>query len=161
MEGCAYLYNQNIFHRDLKPENILIKDGVYKISDFGFAKCTEEALKDSPEKGTMAGTPIYMSPQVLRGEPYSLKCDVWSLGVIFYKLLFGLIPFDDTNDREKFMKSLEEPVAFPPSQPVPAEVRQIIAGMLCYDEAQRWSILNVRDALALVSNARPTLMEVE
>lgn len=84
VEGCAYLYNQNIFHRDLKPENILIKDGTYKISDFGFAKHTEEALKESPEKGTTAGTPIYMAPQILKGDPYSLKCDVWSLGVIFY-----------------------------------------------------------------------------
>lgn len=133
VDGCVYLYNQSILHRDLKPENILIKDGIYKISDFGFAKMTEEALKDSPEKGTMAGTPIYMSPQVLKGEPYSLKCDVWSLGVIFYKLLFGSIPFDEVNDREKFMKSLEEPISFPPSQPIPAEVKEIIWGMLAYN----------------------------
>lgn len=106
VDGCAYLYKLNIFHRDLKPENILITQGVCKISDFGFAKATEESLKDHPEKGTVAGTPIYMSPQILRGEPYSLKCDVWSLGVIFYKLLFGFLPWDDVDDKDKLISSL-------------------------------------------------------
>ena len=140
-----------IFHRDLKPENILICKGVYKISDFGFAKAVEETTKDHPVKGTGAGTPIYMSPQILTGQPYSLKCDVWSLGVIFYKLLFGLIPWDDIEDKDMLIHCLQEPINFPPSQPLPAEVKSIIEGMLTFDEAKRISIVSVRERLSQIS----------
>lgn len=68
-------------HRDLKPENILIHEGVLKIADFGFSKKVE--LK-KVVANTMVGTPLYMAIQILKNTPYSSKCDIWSLGLVFY-----------------------------------------------------------------------------
>jgi serine/threonine protein kinase len=79
--GFVALIKEGVMHRDLKPENILIHQGIMKLADFGFSK------KDSAKKmtaHTMVGTPMYMSIQVLKGLPYSSKCDIWSLGLIFY-----------------------------------------------------------------------------
>ncbi len=69
-----------IVHRDLKPANILIKNGCLKIADFGMSKLEEgnELLRSH------VGTPYYMAPQVLQRIDYTRKCDVWSMGVIFY-----------------------------------------------------------------------------
>lgn len=61
-----------------------------KVTDFGFAK----ALSSSRElTRTVIGTPLYMSPQILSKQPYSSKCDIWSIGVIYYELLVGKHPF--------------------------------------------------------------------
>ena len=77
-------------HRDIKPENILIHNGVLKVADFGFCKPLEhqDGMAD-----TMLGSPIYMAPEVLKGEPYTMKADVWSLGVVLYRMVFGFCPF--------------------------------------------------------------------
>ncbi len=80
--GFRELTKIGIVHRDLKPANILVNRGLLKLADFGFAKfvdTSENALLKS-----CVGTPLYMAPQILRRENYSTKCDVWSVGVIFY-----------------------------------------------------------------------------
>ena len=81
-------------HRDLKPENIFIHNDVLKLGDFGFCKhlTTAEELSH-----TMLGSPIYMAPEVLNGEVYTNKTDIWSLGVILYRMLFGKCPFEAGN----------------------------------------------------------------
>jgi serine/threonine protein kinase len=67
--------------RDLKPENIMIQGDKLKVTDFGFAK----ALSSSRQlTSTVIGTPLYMSPQILSKQSYSSKCDIWSIGIIFY-----------------------------------------------------------------------------
>ena len=68
-------------HRDIKAENIFFHNECLKLGDFGFCKGL------GPEENmakTMLGSPIYMAPEVLKGEPYSTKADIWSLGVILY-----------------------------------------------------------------------------
>lgn len=83
-----------VLFRDLKPENIVIEGDQLKITDFGFAK----ALASSRQMTrTVIGTPLYMSPQILEKQPYNSKCDVWSVGVIFYELLFGYHPWKGKN----------------------------------------------------------------
>lgn len=75
------MFEKGVVHRDLKPENIVIGDNVLKITDFGFAK----ALASSRQiTRTVIGTPLYMSPQILAKDPYTSKCDIWSIGVILY-----------------------------------------------------------------------------
>lgn len=53
----------------------------------------DEEMKNNPTDGTCVGTPIYMSPQVILSEPYTIKCDVWSLGIVFYRILYNLYPW--------------------------------------------------------------------
>jgi serine/threonine-protein kinase ULK/ATG1 len=74
----------------VKPANILIVNDEIKIADFGFAKrnATQKTMNE-----TTVGSPLYMSLQLLKGEPYSSKCDVWGLGLIFYQLLHNKTPW--------------------------------------------------------------------
>ena len=84
------LVKKNIMHRDIKPENIMFHNGKIKLVDFGYARFVE---KPGPSAYTLLGTPAYMSPQILQKENYSYKCDVWSTGVILFKMLTGEHPF--------------------------------------------------------------------
>jgi calcium-dependent protein kinase len=84
-----HMHKQDIVHRDIKPENIMVaKNGELKLIDFGLAK------RNDPNKfmNTIAGTPYYMAPEVLKGK-YNSKCDTWSLGVLLYVLMSGYLPF--------------------------------------------------------------------
>ncbi len=86
---CAH--SQGVIHRDLKPSNILLtEDGHAKIADFGVAKLN---LSELTVNGQVLGTPAFMSPEQLNGEPIDGRSDLFSLGVIFYTLLTGHRPF--------------------------------------------------------------------
>ncbi|KAF1332763.1 Camk/camk2 protein kinase, partial [Globisporangium splendens] len=90
LQGLEYLHRHNILHRDIKPENILLHGEMVKIADFGLAKQLPNAasmLKRS------CGTLEYAAPELLVGQQYGLKSDIFSLGVVLYVLLFGAFPF--------------------------------------------------------------------
>lgn len=93
VEGFRYLSQKNIIHRDIKPANILLSEGKAKISDFGFAKCLDNTGMDEAVKQTYLGTPLYMAPQILMEQEFSGKCDIWSLGMMFYEMLYGRTPW--------------------------------------------------------------------
>jgi len=84
--GYQELINNSIIHRDIKPENILIHQGRLKLADFGFAK---NVVAHNTMHKSMVGTPLYMAPQILKREKYTSKCDVWSIGVLFYQVRFA------------------------------------------------------------------------
>tara|TARA_Y100000389_G_scaffold108468_1_gene105617 strand:+ start:894 stop:2054 length:1161 start_codon:yes stop_codon:yes gene_type:complete len=88
-KGLEYLYKNKILHRDIKPHNILVKDGVIKISDFGFAK----AFEKNELITTFCGSPLYMAPEIIKNKEYNLKSDIWSLGVIIYELFTKKHPY--------------------------------------------------------------------
>src|SRR6202142_2363850 len=102
-EGVQHAHQKAIIHRDLKPSNVLVveQDGkaVPKIIDFGLAKATAQRLTDKTlftELGVLVGTPEYMSPEQAdqREQNIDTRTDVYSLGVILYELLVGVLPFE-------------------------------------------------------------------
>lgn len=103
--GINKIHCEGYVHRDLKPENILIskidEDGFFhiKIIDFGIAeKCTKDQYVTA-----FAGSLSYMAPEVF-GKKYSIECDLWSCGVIMYKLLTGKLPFEGQNEKDTMQK---------------------------------------------------------
>ncbi|MGK3987321.1 protein kinase [Sorangium sp. So ce136] len=89
--GLAAAHDQGIIHRDLKPENVLVRrDGQAIVADFGLAR---GALAQASTVGSIAGTPAYMSPEQLRGEPLGPASDIFALGILGFELLTGRSPF--------------------------------------------------------------------
>ena len=91
-------------HRDLKPDNIFFHNGNLKLGDFGFCKTLG---KENDMASTMLGSPIYMAPELLKGEIYTSKADIWSLGVVLFEMLFGFCPFE-SNSIAKLISVLED-----------------------------------------------------
>lgn len=97
MNGVAVLHEHKIVHRDLKTENIMEHQGQYKIIDFGFSKKLEIANQSEQIKNTLLGTPTTMAPEVFLRKNYGLKADIWSIGIIFFEMVFGVQPYDSRN----------------------------------------------------------------
>jgi len=93
--GIKYLRENNIFHRDLKPKNILLTNNykVLKIADFGLAKY----MNDNELVNTVCGSPLYMAPELFIKDKYSNKTDLWSIGLILFKMLYGFHPYNNCN----------------------------------------------------------------
>ncbi|WP_418790045.1 protein kinase domain-containing protein [Phosphitispora sp. TUW77] len=110
--GVSYAHQKQVIHRDLKPSNILIShDGEVKVVDFGIAKIQNGT--NLTMEGLGAGTPIIMSPEQIAGRPVTEKSDIFALGVLFYYLITGRLPFDGEYIGEIVKKiSYSEP-AFP------------------------------------------------
>ena len=86
-----HLHERDIVYRDLKPENVMVdEDGYQKLIDFGTAKIVNGRTY------TMIGTPHYMPPEVILGKGYSVNADYWSLGIIIYEFLCGVVPFGES-----------------------------------------------------------------
>eukprot|EP01017_Pseudomicrothorax_dubius_P031602 TRINITY_DN4053_c0_g2_i2.p1 TRINITY_DN4053_c0_g2~~TRINITY_DN4053_c0_g2_i2.p1 ORF type:complete len:569 (-),score=150.51 TRINITY_DN4053_c0_g2_i2:40-1746(-) len=92
LKAFESLVQHNILHRDIKPSNILFHEGRIKVADFGFCKSLGNC-DDLTE--TMVGSPIYMAPECLKGQRYSIKADIYSLGVVMFEMLFGRCPYED------------------------------------------------------------------
>lgn len=93
LNGFKTLVKHRIMHRDFKLANILKHDGSIKIADFGFSKL----LGKESYASTMLGSPLNMAPEVLNNQEYDSKADIWSIGTVFYELLFGKPPFTASN----------------------------------------------------------------
>jgi serine/threonine protein kinase len=124
-----------VVHRDLKLENIMMTDdsetAVPKIIDFGLARVLHPGETSAEPFGTLG----YVSPEVLRKQPYSFSCDIWSLGCLAYALHSGSLPFDHQDAHKTIKMTLEKPLAFdlPCWQAVSQEAQDFIARCLQKD----------------------------
>nr|MBP6297832.1 protein kinase [Anaerolineae bacterium] len=127
-----------IIHRDLKPANVLIQtDGTPKLTDFGVAYFSgRERVTDT---AIALGTPQYMAPEMLRGEPPDARADIWSLGVILFELLTGTHPFGGATITDLLMNIMTgEPPDLEAIRPeTPVELADLIYRMLAKDRDAR------------------------
>jgi hypothetical protein len=89
-EGLGYCHENNIIHRDLKPSNILFKNGTVKISDWGLSKVLGESKSTTSQ---ISFSPGYAAPEQIMGTVKDVRTDIWQVGVIFYELVTGMLPF--------------------------------------------------------------------
>ncbi|XP_003387715.1 PREDICTED: calcium/calmodulin-dependent protein kinase type II alpha chain [Amphimedon queenslandica] len=134
LDGIAYCHRMGIMHRDLKPENLLLasraKNAAVKLADFGLAVQLE--TPDQVEWHGFAGTPGYLSPEVIKREAYGKAVDVWACGVILYILLVGYPPFWDEDQKRLYAQIKMGRYSFPSPEwdSVTKEVKELISLML-------------------------------
>ena len=107
-EALAHTHSLGVVHRDLKPDNIMISPTRTVITDFGIARIVDEDMTLT-ETGMALGTPHYMSPEQLRGEPAEAASDMWSLGATLFKALEGQVPFEGATYNEVMFAILTKP----------------------------------------------------
>ena len=138
--GLQYIHSKNIIHRDIKSQNIfLMKNGKIKIGDFGIAKALTNTKNNAT---TIIGTPYYFSPEIINGEPYNYKTDIWSLGVVLYEMCCLKLPFESNNIAQlsiKIMKGKYDPIPNRYSK----NMANLIKNMLNIDQKLRPNINEV------------------
>ena len=114
--GLSFIHKHGLVHRDIKPDNIFcMADGTLKISDFGIAA----HIGDKPIGDAIQGTVYYCAPEIFLGAPASPSNDIYSLGVLFFELLTGTVPFDGDSLNDVALKQMKK--RFPePSKIVPS-----------------------------------------
>jgi serine/threonine-protein kinase len=151
-----HAHNNNIVHRDIKPQNILIsKDGTVKVADFGIARAVNSATV------TMAGANVigsvhYFSPEQARGGYVDKKSDIYSLGIVLYEMVTGVVPFEGDSAISVALKHIQEKVT-PPGEinpDIPKSIQYIIERAIEKDLNKRY-----HDAAEMLSDLKRALKE--
>ncbi|XP_026066611.1 calcium/calmodulin-dependent protein kinase type II subunit beta-like isoform X27 [Carassius auratus] len=140
LDSVHHIHQHDIVHRDLKPENLLLaskcKNAAVKLADFGLAI---EVQGDQQAWFGFAGTPGYLSPEVLRKEAYGKPVDIWACGVILYILLVGYPPFWDEDQHKLYQQIKAGAYDFPSPEwdTVTPEAKNLINQMLTINPSKR------------------------
>jgi len=161
-QALAVAHSKGIIHRDLKPSNILLDEDTHVyLTDFGLAKLVDSEGYQT-KTGQIVGTPVYMSPEQLRGEPLDFRSDVYALGCLLYEMLAGAPPFPVTNGDVipvifKHLQTLPEPLSTR-TRTAPPAVEAVVMKALSKDKVDRYdSVRAMATALAEAMGRGDTL----
>ncbi|CAG7720400.1 unnamed protein product [Allacma fusca] len=143
--GIEYLHYQRIIHRDIKPSNLLVGDDDHiKIADFGV--CNEFNGEDALLTST-SGTPAFIAPEALanpKGSYSGKAADIWQMGVTLYSLVFGRVPFHDSNIMTLYNKIQREKLVFPDKPIISNMLKDLLCKMLTKDPQNRISLPEIK-----------------
>jgi serine/threonine protein kinase len=140
LSALSYAHGHDVVHRDIKPDNVfLLPDGRVKVADFGIARLASSSTMT--QVGQVMGTPGYMSPEQVKGEPVGPSSDIFSTGVLFYELLTGTAAFASTSATSIMYKIVhEEPRALHLINPgVPSNLEAVIAKATAKSPTMRYA----------------------
>ncbi|VDP27441.1 unnamed protein product [Soboliphyme baturini] len=150
LEGLCYLHHYDIVHRDIKTANILRDShGNVKIGDFGAGKRLQTICSQS-SAGTFIGTPYYMAPEVINGQKYGRKADIWSLGCTLVEMLTGKPPWKDLEPMAALFKIATEPPQYVLPPYISEQFTNILTLLFMWESENRPS---AKEALKILSNA--------
>lgn len=130
-----YAHSKGYIHRDVKPDNILLRDdGSCVLSDFGIARTVDSATMMT-KTGSVVGTPFYMSPEQLRGREVDGRADLYSLGVVFYQLLTGKVPYSASDSLAIGIMHMTAPI--PRLPPRYSHLQKLLDRMLAKEANER------------------------
>jgi serine/threonine protein kinase/tetratricopeptide (TPR) repeat protein len=156
-DAVAYAHRAGMIHRDLKPANILMtKGGEPILTDFGVAKIL--SATNLTGTGVAIGTPAYMSPEAGRGDKVDERADIYSLGIMFYEMVTGMLPFDADTPWAVILKHISEPLPRPTAvlPGLPQAVERIMLKALSKDPNERYQTASdMREALVKASQGLP------
>ncbi len=135
-DALDHAHGQQILHRDIKPDNVLVAaDGVVKLFDFGLARVADEGFG---EQSVLIGTPHYMAPEQLMGGRVDHRTDIYALGVMVFRLVTGVLPFQDGNIfAAHAVEPVPDPRMFNPA--LPAAIVPVIEKAMAKRPADRYS----------------------
>lgn len=133
VSGVGCLHDRGIVHRDLKPGNLFREDNLVKIGDYGLSKFITASRRSAQTESI--GTVHYMAPEVARGK-YGKEIDIYAVGVMFYEMLTGRVPFEGESVGEILMKHL---TAEPDLKPIEEPYRSVLAKALDKDPTRRFA----------------------
>lgn len=159
VDALEHANHFGIIHADIKPNNLLMgQDGLVKLSDFGLARMSEVDSSGHP----IAGTPAYLAPELIDGEPVSIQSDMYALGVTLFEMVFGKLPFQLSGStlKEKLCSHKTALVDFPNPWPkhIPIEFTNLIQRMLAKEPSKRFNHFGeLRQALKAIQPAPTTI----
>lgn len=168
-EGLSIAHDMGIVHRDLKPDNIMIGKGrggsdLVKVVDFGIAKAAASDNQKVTKTGMVVGTPEYMSPEQLSGDPLDARSDIYSLGLVTFNMLTGKLPFpSDSMQETMIMRLTDKPKGLRDMKPDitwPADVQAVMDRVLERDADKRYRLASefARDLVeAIARMPRPSI----
>jgi eukaryotic-like serine/threonine-protein kinase len=146
LAAIRFAHRNGIVHRDIKPHNVLVDgEGRLKVTDFGIARA---GVSQMTEAGSIIGTAQYLSPEQAKGAPVDQTSDLYSVGVVLYELLTGVVPFSGDTPVEIAMKHLST-VPVPPSAKradVPRDLDLVVMRALAKDPSERYQSAEEMDA---------------